>query len=229
MKNILFAIVGFALLCVASCCKPGEKECEIVPIVDVMKDYVFDVGSYWVYQDDSTGNIDTISIVAITDSVVRVGKANYFGDKNPQFVKTDFYRSGKDLYYSEGINTTVIFRTADYNGHTICYLDSNTYSQNCSQGVFSYATIPNINITFGFLAIYASYSVSGKNYLDVRQFWSKGAAYNSSCSPFDLETYYSPSVGLIKFTETETNGYVHSYSLISYNAEPFALKTYCHE
>ena len=217
---LLGVLLVFCFASVSSCKKEEassgcQPDSDINYISEAMKSYFFDVGSYWIYSNDSTGTFDTITVTGIADTLIYLPQpTTIFHGGYAQYFRCQFKRASTEKVYFELCRQTSIYRSEEF-------------TTNYGQGVFTYTNDTFDNMVYACTGVYASFFLNAVTYNEVRRFWAKGNVNNNSCSPLDIETWYSPNIGLIKFTETETSGYVHSYSLVDKSIARYELIQHC--
>ncbi len=209
-KRIQHALLfAFVLLSVASCKKEPEKipYCEEYPneCVDVreVKDYFyFKIGSYWVYEEETSGERDSVYVIETSNDTGSVlfsttKYSTYDGyDYNYQskgvwsFAVDDNHKAKKTDKSTRVISAK--FKSGDYVGEATCFLFYPT------EGLSSPA---NGGVTFGYdntitiQNIFKEYNVSDEVFQNVVVVNEEHTLIEESQPTVH---YYSPKVGLIK-------------------------------
>ena len=182
------------------------------PVPEEMKQYfVFQKGSYWIYKNDSTGEIDS-TYVNIQSSFI---DENGYPGKNRE-VNLVYYTSKFLLEYQLvyacldacglSISTKIDTLTADQIRlvDLIAYVDSwqpntNFTLNGCGAfGIYTYNRLPNKTI-------------NNKTYQNI--IYSKNTSSDSSS--FYREFYFAKNIGIIQFSEkNKYHNFKRSYSLL---------------
>jgi hypothetical protein len=151
-KTILLLIIITAIL--NSCTKPKE----VLTISDEMKDYImFPSGSYWIYEDTVTGDVDSVRLVEQfidTQECFSCGQI-YYENLNQTFNTSLQHKSyklithveysvkyGYIIIYDVLFTTNLEINTCTYNG---CYIDKKDSLNNFNQVmVFTYNSYDTI-------------------------------------------------------------------------------------
>ncbi len=90
-KKILFLILAI-ICCIAADCDKEPKEKPIYYLDQEIKDYtLFPVGSYWIYEDSLSNDIDTVSIISQTIKIFAGGEEPFKYEYFKQNIVTSYY------------------------------------------------------------------------------------------------------------------------------------------
>ncbi|HYG14440.1 MAG TPA: hypothetical protein VEC12_01725 [Bacteroidia bacterium] len=119
MKKFTVIILLILFTGVINSCKPddnGKLKQTSFPVPQEVKDYMyFKPGTYWIYQDSATGDLDTVNV---TDTVVasKTDDGNYY-----EHYETRTYSSFYKYYYYYKVNTSFSDRCITQNESRPCY------------------------------------------------------------------------------------------------------------
>ncbi|MDR1345587.1 MAG: hypothetical protein LBK03_02655 [Bacteroidales bacterium] len=183
------AIAISTALLAARCTKPKTYYLE-----QETKDYcLFDVGSYWIFQDSATLKTDSLVITKVTREMVPV--CPECGEDLEVY----------DILYAYFQEDTSILMYGMLRCHTGDSPDD--FSVLPYQSVYTDKPVG----TGSYKAYYESYSIANFTYSDVKEF---------SLERYGLDMFFAKHIGCIRF-EINTNETDTVYNLIRYNIKPY--------
>lgn len=184
-KICLIIITTFFVLCAADCSKDKDKPAYYMP--QDFKDYVvFPEGSYWVYEDSVTGDIDSVYLQSQKIEIYTPPSYNNPG-YNFEFLKENVFSSNSNqVFYKEGIYNQYI--PSNINNSYLYRYDIQLYY---ISSVDIGTTISNLT----YKSFLDSLTVKSKTFKKVKVFSTPPEYYSNGSF---LCTYYGHNVGLIK-------------------------------
>jgi hypothetical protein len=200
-------IIKIFLICVLVGFVSCKKDTPYYKISDSMKQYfLYQKGSYWIYQNDSTNTIDSTYVDNISSGTQGIGDDGrhlYSFDWITINYKSKFLQNFKIAYFCTGPNSlqiAEIYSDLDSSlmnlsdGPTAFIgnseLNTLTYSNCLGNAVFIYKVIPSI-------------TVNDLNYSNI--IYTKLKSIDSSSSNpefYSREIYFAKNIGIIKYLET---------------------------
>lgn len=217
MKRIL-PIAAFMILLVSACRKEEDPEPQPSPtsptthfnyLSESVTPYKYKAGSYWIYENDSTGLTDSITVDSVLtgffESIPNVHGTT--GSTYTEFYKMYFHDFGTSEQYNQTLMNYFLVR--NYSGNWSNFYGQSIYAANSPIGT----TNNGMTIIAKFLSM--NIGINTFNNVDKVQI----IAADQFCPEFSYDTYfhYCDSVGLIK-KETELSpGNIESWSLKRWN------------
>jgi hypothetical protein len=182
------------------------------PVPEEMKQYfVFQKGSYWIYKNDSTGELDSTYVNYFTSLFDKNGYPGKNREVNQMYFSSKFLSEYLLIYGcldACGLTVTTIADTSSTEtitvGESLTYLDSwqpnTTFSLNtsCAVGIFKYDRIPNVTI-------------NNKVYQSI--IYSNNTSFDTIS--YTREFYFAKNIGIIKLFERNKYFKIQrSYSLL---------------
>lgn len=222
MKKLLFLailIVGFAF---TSC----HKDTVVPPTVNppqtnhesrydyinaLLKPYKFDIGSYWVYQNDTNGNLDSVVVIAVDSNFARmpVGSGSHGGTTvYAQYINITMKSNASYQTYNDCLFYDQIIRSATsyngYGGQRILYATADTSHTYCGTKL---------------IARFPTMTINNHDFNNVME--SKVTATLQEFPIFSNDTYFyfSDSIGLIKRVIDLGSGNYESWSILRWNVK----------
>ena len=206
----------FLIIILFASCK---KTLDHYSISQGMKDYfVFQKGSYWIYQDSANGKLDSTTVKSVGFVPDDKGYSGLTREIYIVSCKSTFlggfeiygYTCEGPNYLSGGIIRNYPEDTIDNTGGSFRFYSgwqpNDSIFDNCQPGVvFLYRTFPSYtinNIVYKDI-IYTKLSILGNSLLDTKDYIS--------------EIYFAKHIGLIRFVENSNRYNIHRfYNLIRY-------------
>jgi len=216
MKNLV--VIVFSLLLFGSCTKQNDTS-STVPInnnfyysLDTsIIHYKFKVGSYWVYRNDSTAVLDSITTDSIETgyNTIQPGVMGGSGSYG-EYYKMKMHSFATNQYYADVLWGSNIVRNGTWNSYGWHpYVGTPIFQSNCDTGtVWSAMKI---------IAKFPSMTINSNTFYTIVE--SKITASLQLEPDFAHDTYlfYSPSVGLIKKEEDLGGGNIQSWSILRWH------------
>lgn len=180
-------------------CKCDEQKV-VYPIGDDMYTYVFNDSSYWIYENTTTSDLDTVLLYHAEHGSLEMDTDGKCIHLEKEFFLQKFVSSKKH------VNNTEIF-----------FLDYEGIRQN-GTGTFPYKGLQIYNrlVNVGDSTIYSKYTnfyhsinIKGQTYNNVKKIWPHYYLPNSS----DTFYYWAPHVGIVR-KEFHSNGTIEYWDLI---------------
>ena len=186
MKFIFFYT---AVLFFAFSCKKSDHPCEgkykdsYTTISSYFGPYQFKEGTYWVYQNDATAQIDSQRVVSAIDTKIGSGGGSSCGSTYAQLYTMDVHRSLTDDYFEYFIITSCFMKNTDHSAlpNGTCILSSSDIQQ---------------------AAAISSMTINGHTFSNVRKV-SVGQFYY----------YFVDSVGLVKWEKLYGSSIIESWGI----------------
>jgi hypothetical protein len=177
-KKILFLILAIICCIAADCGKDNDKPTYYMP--QDFKDYVmYPVGSYWIYEDSVSGDIDSIYLLSYETYIFETGHSSSF----------NYERLEQTFYSSYWLKQCLGISMVEYNTNPLIYIYKGLlgyYFGDCNVGT---------NIQHGeYLAYSDSLKINNKWYKTVKCF---SYTYNQKFSKY----YWSKDIGGIRKEE----------------------------
>ncbi len=186
MKYILPLVI---LVFVGFSCKKSDHPCEgkytdtYTTISSYFAPYQFKEGTYWVYQNDATAEIDSQRVVSAWDTEIGSGGGSSCGSSYAQLYSMEIHSSLTNDYFKYLILTSSFIRNLDNsnNPNGTCILSSNDIQQP--------ATISSMTIN--------GHTFSNVRKIPVGQFYY----------------YFVDSVGLVKWEKVYGSNVIESWGI----------------
>lgn len=222
-KNLISILITcFFCLSQLSCKHPKPTACDktwYVEIKEPLKHYLFQPGSYWVYKHENDGTIDTIKEVFLVDSLwFPTTWSPNFPDTIFQLCYIKYNNINMNKLFSEEIIDMGIARS-----------DSVGVGIYPSQVLFAYSDTLYAGHTYQYVEQIPTMTVNGAIYDNVRHFKTVGNNVSTTFFQYDTELYYASDVGLIKYLIHDSQNGDQTFSIITHEVSPYALKSRCHE
>jgi hypothetical protein len=200
-KQLLFLAIAISTaLLAARCAKP-----QTIYIDQETKDYcLFDVGSYWIFQDPATLKTDSIVIIDIKHKFVNGVSTSYNNVEHYDIHYACFYEDTSILMMKVITDDGVLH---------ISYLDSSFFIKD-SLIRFPYVFYLVYNKKY---AYYPSYSICNTTYYEVKQ-WSYKPNFNYR--QYECNVYLAKHIGFI-CCELAAENISMKRNLIRYNIKPY--------
>jgi hypothetical protein len=211
MKKVLkYKVVLIFLFCLIlfSCKKKEEASTYTIGyLLPELRPYMFNVGSYWVYENDSSFVLDSITVSSIRhDFIYSTPSGPGMGSPG----KSEFYRMNLNDFmtfdnYTDFIWYGIIARNGNESptfGQPILIPSDNIGYHDC--GTYVWDTINSINIL-------------GNTFSKVREMKVVSSEQLINAFSYDTYLFYSDSIGLIKKIVDKGNGNIESWSLKRWN------------
>jgi hypothetical protein len=207
-KKQFTSIIGLLILMIFSSCVTRYS---YEYIDQETKDYcMFKKGSYWIYQDSVTNNIDSVLLVqSFLESAERNGEYGHI------FI-VEFY-TGELCHYLSDTSMSLF-----YNLHP---------SKKCCFPIIAFhSNIPDTekNITFCFsfenfaYSNLISYNIGSNIFNNVKINWKNNILINGFVSNYHVKYYWVKNIGIIRYEIYNSNNeIVNTYNLIRYNVKPY--------
>jgi hypothetical protein len=216
MKKILslILILSIVLLYTNSCKPDAPIENDKIPLQDYQYWYIFKQGSYWIYQNSKTGDIDSVyltsSLFDYQTTKINVAPRPYYIDEyyNISFFKSSFFNKTFNLW---SINTHML-KNGDlseknyHKGQIIKRGDPNN--------------INSINVKYnGCLYVSRSSSINiGSNiFNDIEQMKIIHNEQTQIEFEYDTDIYFAKNIGIIKKEINDTIEGTYSWNLIRWH------------
>jgi hypothetical protein len=194
----------FIFGCLLSSCK---KDPDYYPLsTEFQKYYLFQQGSYWVYENDSTGVLDSVYL-----------------EKPPQYFDI-FYQEESPKYQrvSMDVNSVnfISYRAdaAFYEGQDFLQMRFPTHADYDQpvliSGGMAVEHYDHLNAYYKYIQSFYAMTLNGKDYSDVIQ--TQTFFLNDDYSVDEYRFYFAKNVGLIKLSG-HWNDTTQSWSLVRYN------------
>lgn len=217
MKSIL-PILAFILIVVSACRKEEDVEPKPTPtapptqynyISGSITPYKYKAGSYWIYENDSTSLLDSITVDSVSigffESIPNVHGTT--GNTLTEFYKMYLHDFGTSELYNQTLMNNSLVR--NYSGNWSNFYGQRIYSANSPVGSSSNGMT--------IIAKYLSMNIGLSTFSNVDEVQIIAADQFSPEFLYDTYLYYCDSVGLIK-KETEISpGNIESWSLKRWN------------
>jgi len=187
MKKILTIILLLFIVILNSCTKPKE----VLTISDEMKDYImFPTGSYWIYEDTVTGEVDSINLV---EQFIDTQECFSCGQIYYENLRQIIYSSKSSSYYD---NSMQIYPIYDGNKFILVYGNefSTEFEQNTDSLVYFLQTFTLNNLNYNNVFVLQDY------FKVITSIWAEGVGRikfmndkiftDTSYSYFILKRYY---------------------------------------
>ena len=205
MKKLVFSLSIISLTFLLQNCKPKEDIRPTRFIDQTSIDFcVFDVGSWWVYEEGSTGMRDTIEVTYVDRDIIdddrfSIKSDGYYSKYSSTIYKNMTSRCGVDLGYVEDIINNENFGVFPSIYEDLCYTNSmdSSYVINYSQGQ-----------KIQFWDSLNQLKIGNREYKDIRIFENSNGLYSS----YQKTIYWARHVGKIKIKRA--NG--TTWNLIDY-------------
>lgn len=217
MKNVL-PILAFILLVVSACRKEEDTEPKPTPtapptqynyLSGSITPYKFKAGSYWIYENDSTGSLDSIIVDSVStgffESVPNVHGTT--GSTLTEFYKMYFHDFGTSQLYNQTLMNNYLVR--NYSGNWSNFYGQAVYATNSPLGTSSNGMT--------IIAKFLSMNIGVNIFSNVDEVLIIAADQSFPEFTYDTYLHYCDSVGLIK-KETEISpGNIESWSIKRWN------------
>lgn len=219
MKNN-FPILIFILVIVSACHKevPQQKpvnthttQAHYYNLDPSILPYKFKVGSYWVYENDSTFVLDSIVVDSVSTGFITTFP-NPHGtgfSTEEEFFKMYLHAFGSSKYYNECLIQKKIIR--NFGGDFFHFLGQLIYLSNSPVGTSWQGQ--GMEITAKFLAM----SVNSYNFNYVDEVKITAANQYQPEFAYDTYLYYTDTIGLIKKETILGTGNIESWSIKRWN------------
>jgi hypothetical protein len=201
-KQLLFLAIAISTaLLAARCAKP-----QTIYIDQETKDYcLFDVGSYWIFQDPATLKTDSIVIVDI--------KHDFMHGASTGYNNVETYVIQYACFYED--TSILMMKVIEDDGvYDISHLDSSVFFIKDSLIRFPYAFYLRYNKKY---AYYPSYSICNTTYYEVKQWFYKPYLNPQQC---ECNVYLAKHIGFI-CCELAAENISMKRNLIRYNVKPY--------
>jgi len=197
MKKILLILIIISFF---SCSKDEEKETPqpVGTISSSLHPFLFKKGSYWIFKNQNTGQLDSVVVNSISKNIFTVGPSH--PGQGSQ---------GQEEYYNINYLSTI---NGSYDEQLIGYV--------ISKGLFSggYVYLSNHKIGEESLNakltnIYDSLSIESNLYQNVVKMENSKDSYLTS----DLNLYYVDSIGLVKKEIISNDSIIDTWNLLRYS------------
>ena len=217
MKSII-PILAFILLVVSACRKEEDAEPKPTPtaspsqynyISESIAPYKFKTGSYWIYENDSTGLLDSVTVDSIsTGFFVSIPSVHgTTGYTYTQFYKMYFHDFGTSELYNQTLMNNYLVR--NYSGDYSNFYGQGIYAANSPVGTSS----NGMTIIAKFLSM--NIGINTFNNVDEVQIIAADQSFPEFA--FDTYLYYSDTIGLIKKEAILSPGNIESWSIKRWN------------
>ena len=203
--KFIYKICAILILCalVNACWKPTYW----YEYIEEKEYCVFKEGSYWIYQDSITNNMDS---VALMQSLLEIREIN--GELKFREV-IEFY-TGEYCHY---LSDTSIFLPYELQGGTsggLFVIAFNSGIKDAEKNmILSVPFDPGGNFLF-------SYNIGENTFYDVRIFTKKNAIRDFP--DYSIKGYWAKNIGLIRYEiYNSDNKILNAYNLIKYNIKPY--------
>ncbi len=214
-KQLVFISISFLVVAFSICsCKKEEDNSPTSPGANFYHPhtyytyldtgiihYKFQLGSYWVYQNDST---------ALLDSIVVDSAYAFFVDYGVGSFNSDYYKA--ETYEMKMHD----FSTSQYYREDLIFncIKRNPFSVASGQAIY----IPNSTIGSGsggmeIIAKFPSMTINSSNFNFIDEVKITAANQSQAEFPHDTYLFYTPSIGLIKKEEDLGGGNIQSWSI----------------
>jgi hypothetical protein len=198
-KQLLFLAIAIGITLLAARC----AKIETYYLDQETKDYcLFDVGSYWIFQDSATLKTDSIVIIDIKHDFMHGVSTGYNNVETYDIQYACFYVDTSILI------SVILQGVSDYFCRTLPY----HFESWDSLSRFPYASCFIYNKSMD--AYYLSYSISNVTYYEVKQFSNFGYRHH-------FKGFYAKHVGSIRNEMTTDDEQHIIYNLIRYNVKPY--------
>ena len=217
MKNTL-PLFAFFLLIISSCKKGKDEEPKPNLLYNVttynyistsILPYKFKVGTYWVYENDSTGILDSIVVDSISTGffISTPSVHSTTGETKTEFYKMNIHSFGSSTYYNESLIN--FYLTRNYSGEWYNFQGQKIYAANHPIGT----TSDGMTIIAKFLSM----NVGINTFNNVDKVEIIAANQSSPEYAFDTQLYFCDSIGLIKKGTILSPGNIESWSIKRWN------------
>jgi len=198
--RIIFTVLSFTIL--FSTCNKDEDDSNTLyhgKINSKLRSFLFDIGSYWIYKDSITSNLDSTVVMSITKDVFALFPKEP-GQGSPgdeEYFKINYSSYPASISYSEEIIASLISRGYIYGGVT--YIASNNVG----------STILNAKLE----KVIDSINIEGLQYHNVIKMRIEADEYFNSNYNF----YYVDSIGIIRKEKMINETISDSWNLLRYS------------
>ncbi|GHV43389.1 hypothetical protein FACS1894180_2320 [Bacteroidia bacterium] len=204
IKKYFYLLTAITVICFML---PSCVKLKTLTISQEHKDYfLFDIGSYWIFQDSATFEIDSMVVTDIQYSIGTIHGDLYSREYETYSVNLDVFKDNIK------IKSTSISASAKQKINVLLNIGINDtgygyFGGNVGQ-TYYFASTMGIK----YKAFYEYYFLQDSLMVyDVKQF-----SYD------DIEdAYWARDVGLIRFEWNDTNAMLHPCNLIRYNNSPY--------
>ena len=229
-KNLLIVFFAFACFLNFGCGDKGDEPCGIYtsePLPAGYSPFRYQSGTYWVYQEVNTNDLDSIWVASVTLDTIRLttgfgsGCDKSFADTESHIMKMEGNRYG-DLYswylHSGGIDWGgPEHRDSGWGGNILTYGLRIYYA---TDGSYSTSSNPSNELSpdNSLLAYHDSLNVSGQVFTEVTAFRAETVEFFDFLpQPTAWDTYWTED-GIIRWdVRDELDNIVESWELVRWN------------
>jgi hypothetical protein len=206
IARIFTALFCLTIIFLNSCSKHDSQETNTWQsttyyLADSLKPYMFKEGSYWVYENDSTHILDSVSVIS-TERSFFLQTIAHEGANQVEYYKINLHDFRDTVnYYDYLSNSTIRKNSGGENclGQPVFYLVS-AFSHCCCCGLY-------------YLDAFSSLNINGNTFNDVKQFKIKVAEQCGSNFINDTYYYYKDGIGVVRKQFDDGNGNIDTWSL----------------